>query len=267
MATPIEPTGEPVQGIEPTGDNSPGLNPAWEPVLSLLPEQFHSVVTPHFGEWDKQAQQRIEAVNSQIKDYEPYKPFIEHGITSDEVEQGLRLMFEINNNPQNVYNALAEAYKFGQEVTPVTPNGDGDGDGENPLAQLPPEVMAQLGQQGDLLQTVAQIVLNDANAKQANAADTELDTELNALKERIGDYDESYVLAMMQNGYSADEAGDAFMSLKQSLGQNRPFAPSVLGNSNGGAGIPSGAIDPTKLSSKDTRSLVAQMLEQAARNQ
>jgi hypothetical protein len=270
MGTPVEPSDGGVQGGNPdAGDNTPGPNPAWNDVLSVLPEQFHSVVTPHFQKWDQAANSRVESVNQQLSQFEPYKPFVEHGITPEEVEQGLRLMYEINNNPQNVYNALAEAYKFGQQsgepTPPVANNGESS---DNPLANLPPEVMAQLGQQGDLLQTVAQIVLNDANAKQAAQADMELDQELNALKEKIGDYDERYVLAMMQNGMSAEEAGQSFLEFKNSLGQNRPFAPSVLGSGNSaGAGIPSQAIDPTKLSGKETRNLVAQMLAQAAQQQ
>ncbi|MFE1914980.1 hypothetical protein [Streptomyces anandii] len=267
MATPVENPDGGVQGGNPDeGNNAPGPNPAWEPVLSLLPEQFHSVVTPHFQEWDKSAQSRIESVNQQLSQFEPYKAFAEHGITSDEIEQGLRLMYEINNNPQNVYNALQEAYKFGAPATPVANPGNDDGEeGENPLANIPPEILSQLGEQGDLLKTVAQMVLNDATAKRDAAADKELDDELNGLREKIGDYDERYVLSLMQNGMSAEEAGQAFVELKQSLAP-KPFAPSVLGAANGGAGagVPSNQIDVTKLSSKDTRGLVAQMLAQAA---
>jgi hypothetical protein len=174
------------------------------------------------------------------------------------------MMYEVQNNPQNVYNALAEAYKFGQQPSPVANNGESGDD--DPLANLDPKLLSQINDQGSLLQTLAQVVINDNNAKQAAAADADLDKELNALKDKIGDYDERYVLALMQNGLSAEDAGQAFVSMKQSLAP-KPFAPTVLGNGSGGGGIPSGAIDPTKLSSKDTRSLVAQMLAQAAQQQ
>ncbi len=255
MGTPIEPVDDSVQGNVPDQDNSPGPNPAWNDVLSILPEQFHSVVTPHFQKWDQSAQSRIEAANNSLREFESYKPFVEHGITNDEIEQGLRLMYEINNNPQNVYNALANAYNFNQ--TPEVSEEDDD----TPEGYEDPRY-SEL-QQG--LELVSKIVLNDAQAKQAAQDDYELDQELNKLKEEHGDYDERYVLAMMQNGMSGAEAVEAFKQLQSSFNQSRPFAPTLLGNSAGGAGLPSNAIDPTKLSGKETRNLVTQMLEQAAK--
>lgn len=258
MATPIEPTGD-VQGIEPTGDNSPGHNPAWDEVLSLLPEQFHSVVTPAFQKWDQSAQSRIEAANAELKQFEAYKPYVEHGINSDELEQGLRLLYEINNNPQNVYQALQNSYNFGQQSeTPETPEGE-----ENPLNNLPPEIIEQLQNHEGMLQAVSQIVLNDAQAKQDAAADNALDKELNDLKTAHGEYDEDYVLAKMQLGMSGEDAVKSYQALVQRI-TPQPFAPTLLGSS-GGNGVPSSAIDPTKLSSKETRNLVAQMAEAAMR--
>lgn len=260
MATPIEPTGE-VQGVEPTGDNSSGHNPAWDEVLSLLPEQFHSVVTPTFQKWDQSAQSRIEAANAELKQFEAYKPYVEHGINSDELEQGLRLLYEINNNPQNVYEALKNSYNFGQQPeTPETPEGE-----ENPLDNLPPEILEKINSHDGMLQAVAQIVLNDAQAKQDATADAALEKELNDLKTAHGEYDEDYVLAKMQLGMSGEDAVKSYQALVQRI-TPQPFAPSVLGSS-GGNGVPSGAIDVTKLSPKDTRNLVAQMAEAAMRNQ
>jgi hypothetical protein len=256
MGTPIE--GGEVQGGNPdAGDNTPGPNPAWNDVLSVLPEQFHQMVTPHFQKWDDAANQRIESVNSQLKEFESYKPFAEHGITSDEIEQGLRILYEVNNNPQNVYNALQSAYNFGQQQT-TTEAANEETDEEN-SAGLPPEVMEKLSQHDGLLQAVSQIILNDAKAKQDAQADMALETELNKLKETHGDYDEDYVLTKMMSGMSGEDAVKSYQALVQNLSP-KPFAPTVLSNSGGGAGVPSNAIDPTKLSGKETRNLVAQML-------
>lgn len=261
MATPVEPTGD-VQGGNPDGDGAPGHNPAWDAVLNVLPEQFHSVVTPHFQQWDQSAQSRVEQANAQLKEFEAYKPFVEHGISTDEMEQGLRLLWEINNNPQNVYQALQQAYNYGQQpgTTPQTPEIDEN----NPLSQLPPEILEKINSQEGVLQAVAQIVLNDAQAKQDATADADLDRELNSLKEKHGEYDEDYVLAKMQNGMSGEDAVKSYQALVQRI-TPAPFAPAVLGNRGGGSGIPSGAIDPTKLSGKETRNLVAEMLAAAQR--
>lgn len=261
MGTPIE-SSEPVQGDEEV-ENTPGPNPAWNDVLSVIPEQFHQTITPHFQKWDQAAQAKIEAANASLKEYEAYKPFAEHGINAQEIEQGLRLMYEINNNPQNVYNALQNAYNFGQ-ASPVA-NAEGtEEEGEENELGIDPEIAEQLSKHDGMLQAVAQIVLNEQQAKQDAAADAALDKEIEGLKKAHGEFDEDYVLTKMLNGASPEDAVKSYQDLVQKI-QPKPFAPNVLGSSNGGNGVPSNAIDPTKLSGKETRDLVAQMLAQAAK--
>lgn len=267
MATPEEPVVDDVQVVVPDQDNNPGLNPAWAEVLSVLPENFHSVVTPHFQQWDSAAQSKIEAANASLKEFEDYKPYKEHGISGEEIEQGLRLYYEINNNPQGVYTALANAYNFGQKdpaaIAPGvtnTPPGDGtdNDDATAPVADDP-----RFSKMQEALELVSQIVLTDARAKQDANADRELETEMASLKEKNGDYDERIVLGLMSNGMSGQEAVTAFQTAVKAAGggQSQAFAPSILGGSSGGAGIPSNVVDVTKLSGKDTRSLVEQMLK------
>lgn len=255
MGTPIEP--EEVQGTVSDQDNSPGPNPAWNDVLSVLPEQFHPVVTPHFSKWDSAAQQKIEAANNSLKEFEAYKPFVEHGISSDELEQGIRLMYEINTNPQNVYKALADAYNFDQ-ANAASEVEDGEEDEATAVAEDPRYNQLQQG-----LELVSKIVLNDAKAKQDAQMDAELNNELSSLTEKYGEYDMDYVLTKMLNGLSGEDAVQAY----QKLVTPKPFAPTILGNSAGGSGLPSNAIDPTKLSGKETRNLVAEMLAAAKNRQ
>lgn len=259
MATPIEPGNEEVQGNTSDQGDSPGLNPAWNDVLSILPEQFHSVVTPHFSKWDSEAQKRVESANSSLKEFEGFKPFVEHGISTDELEQGLRLMYEINNNPQSVYEALGNAYSFGQAPGGSAETSEEEDD-EAPYGAEDDPRYNQL-QQG--LELVSKIVLNDAKAKQDAQADMELNNELSSLTEKFGDYDMDYVLTKMMNGMSGEDAVAAY----QKLVTPKPFAPTILGNSGGGSGLPSNAIDPTKLSGKETRNLVAEMLAAAKNRQ
>lgn len=232
--------------------NAPGPNPAWNDVLSVIPQEFHEKITPHFQQWDRSAQERIEQVNSRVKEFEPYGAFLEHGIEPSELENGLRLLYEVNNNPQAVWDALGKAYN-------LTGNSGGSQEESDPEANYQDPRFDQL-QQG--IELVSQIVLQDQQAKAAAQADQELDRELADLKTKHGDYDERYVLAMMQSGMSGEQAVQSYHGLRNNLLQNnpRPFAPNVMGSSGGGTGYPSQAIDPTKLSGKDTRNLVAQML-------
>lgn len=257
MGTPIEDGS--VQG---GSDSTPGQNPAWNDVLSVIPEQFHSQVTPHFQQWDQSAQSQIEKANSRVKEFEPYSQFAEHGIDPSELEQGLRLMYEINQNPKAVYDALAEAYNLtpGQIQEAI----EGDDDEEDDSSQNFQDPRVDQLQQG--IDLIGNIVLQEQQAKITAQADAELDAELTQLRKDFGDFDEQYVLAQMANGRTGKQAVEAFQSLTQTILQSnpRPFAPRVMGNSAGGSGLPSQAIDPTKLSGKDTRALVAQMLAQAA---
>lgn len=260
--------GNDVQGTDAgeSGESSPGQNPAWNDVLSVLPEQFHSVVTPHFQKWDQSAQQRIEQANQTVSEFEPFKPFVENGIAPQDLEQGLRLMYEINQNPQAVYNALAEAYDFsqasgGNESDDAEIGDDGE---ETPSYNDP-----RFDQMQEGLDLVAQVVLQEQQQKMQAQAETDLDSELQQLHDKHGEFDEHYVLSLMANDVSPQDAVAAYQSLTQRINtQNpRPFAPSVMGNSGGGSGLPSQAIDPTSLGGKETRNLVAQMLEAAAKQQ
>lgn len=263
MGTPID------GGFEAQGEeNAPGPNPAWNDVLSVIPEDLHSQVTPYFQQWDQSAQQRVEQANSKIKDFEAYSPFVEHGIAPDELERGLQLMYQINTNPQEVWQALGEAYNLTpKQAQQAVENGDIEIPGANatPDVDLSNHPAYQQLQQG--LELVSQIVLNDQQAKQAAVEDAALEKEMVALKSKHGEFDEDYVLSQMDRGKTGDEAIAAYQALIGRVGGNpAPFAPNILGATGGaGSGYPSRAIDPTKLTPNATRDLVKQMLDASNR--
>lgn len=253
-----------LQGTTPDQSNSPGVNPAWNEVLDVLPQQFHGMVTPKFQAWDQSAQQRIEGIKSQYADYEAFR---EHGIAGEDIQQALRLAQAIEQDPEGVYKALAEAHKFGQtteEVTPVEENTDGA-----PQYSLPPDY--EKLQSG--VEIMAQMMLEQQEAQTAAEAETQLDAELAAAKQKYGDFNEVHVLPYishgLDNGLSVEQSVEAFMQMKNSLLQTnpRPFAPTIMGgNASGqGVGLPTQQVDVAKLSDKDTRSLVVQYLEAAAK--
>lgn len=242
-----------VQGEE----SAPGPNPAWESVLSVLPEEFHPTVTQEFQKWDQSAQKRIEDVNSQLAQFEAYKPFVENGIAPEYLEQGAQFLHQLNTNPQAVYEALKEMY--GSEEGAGIEEDDDD---ESEVFQDPR--VDQLNQQVEL---VAQTVLMQQQEKLNEQASQELDRELTGLREKHGDFDERYVLSLaaVNDGLTLEQAVQSYQQMAQNILQAnpRPFAPTVMGNTSGGTGLPSQAIDPTKLGGKETRNLVAEMLKAA----
>lgn len=259
MATPIE--GGEVQG-NPEGNEpvAPGPNPAWGEALSAIPEQFHEPLTQHFTKWDQSAQQRIESVNQQLGQFEPYKPFVENGISADDLGQGIQLLMQLNQDPRAVYDALKESFGYDSEPqTQQIPGSETDEEEEeDPYGQR----FEQLNQG---LELVANTVLQQHQEKISREAEANLDAELNQLKEKYPNFDETYVLNLVANGATMEQAAQAYDGLVQSILQQnpRPFAPSVMGNSGGGTGLPSQAIDPTKLDNKGTKNLVIQMLNAA----
>jgi hypothetical protein len=242
-----------VQGTE--TESASGPNPAWNDVLGVLPEQFHEAVTPHFQKWDQEAQKRIESVNQQVQQFEPFKPFVENGISPTDLEQGLQLMYQLNANPQAVYNALAEAYGFNSQAP-----GNEVAEEETSEEQNFQDPRFDQLQQG--LDLVAQTILQQENAKIEAQADAEIDAELAELKKQHPNISEEFALSLMVNGFDVNQVGEHWQNVSQNILQSnpRPFAPSVMGTSSGGTGLPSQAIDPRKLDGKSTRDLVAQMV-------
>jgi hypothetical protein len=263
MGTPIE-GGEVQGGAVEGGGETPGLNPAWTEALSAIPEQFHQTLTPHFQQWDQSAQQRIEQANSQVKTFEGFQPFIDSGISPQDLEQAAQLAYMVQTDPQAVYNALQEAHGFGSGETV---SQEGEGEEEDPNAIQDPRFEQFVQQQQQMqqgLDLVAQTILQQEQAKVAQAADSKLDAEINELKQKYPHFDENYFLSLMAQGASTEDASKAYAQLTQNILQQnpRPFAPTVMGNSGGGTGLPSQAIDPTKLGDKERRALVAQMVQQ-----
>jgi hypothetical protein len=260
MGTPIE--GGEVQGGE--VENAPGPNPAWNDVLSVLPEQFHEAVTPHFQKWDQSAQQRIEAVNQQLSQFEGYKPFVENGISPQDVEQALQLAYMLNTEPQTVYQALIDTHGFGNQVESEEEEDEESENFQDPRFE---EFQSQQARLQEGLDIVAQTILQQQQQKLEAEAEAEIDAELNSLKEQYPGISDKFVMALMVEGFDAEAIGQHWQEVSQGILQQnpRPFAPSVMGTNGGGAGLPSQAIDPKTLDGKGTRNLVVQMLQAANR--
>lgn len=241
-------------------DNSPqGGNPAWESLLGEIPEDLHEKITPHLQEWDRGVQQRFAS-------YEPYKEFLDGGVDAENLRMGLGLLQAIEQDPKSVYEALGQQFQL-QKKEPEQPAGI-----PPELEGLPPAAIKRIQEMeekyNNLFQgheAIAQKLVNDDRAAEEAREDQILDRKMSELREKYGEYDEGYVLAKMHAGMKPEDAVESWNQLVDGIVANRrPPAPKILGN--GSVAMPGDKkIDVTKLGPKDTKNLVAQMLEDAVR--
>lgn len=274
MGTPVEGTSsegnEQVQDITPDqGDNS-GPNPAWNDVLNIIPQEFHSQITPHFQKWDQAANSRVTSANEAAAKFKDYEPFVEHGITRDQLIEGLQLMHTLNNNPRELYESLQTSFGFTPQQAAAAVEEISEESEENSF-DIENHPKFQELQNG--FQILAQRTLDEQQRQEEAKMDALLDKEFSDAKKKYGDFDEAVVgdlfvaRSMMNENYTVDQAVQDYQSIAQSiLGSNpRPFAPNVMGATSGnGAGLPSQQTDVTKLSDGETKNLVAEILKASA---
>jgi len=242
-----------------------GGHPAWQEILDVLPEEFHSIVTPKLKGWDDGVQTKFQSLQQQ---YEPYKPFIEQDVDAEIIQQSLQLAAAIEQDPERVYKALAEAYGYdtkgqGAADTTVTTDDD-DTDPDDPIA-------ARLAEHERMLERMAETFMaeQDVRAEQEGAA--VLDEYMAALHEAYpAGFDDQYVLTAISQGIDGEKAVEAFQGMIKAYGGKLEIptttapagstAPPVLGS---GGGMPTQQTDPRKLSEADTERVVAEMLRAA----
>lgn len=277
MSVPMPETGgettgtENVGGSEPVettgGENAGGesMNPAWNPLLEKLPSSLHQLITPELRSWDKNFQDKISEVQSQ---YEPYKQFLDNKIEPQTIEQAIGLYNLINQNPQLVYEQMQQFYGFGggqgQEDQGNNPQGEEEefdlGDPNADITQHPK--FQEMAQNQQLL---AQVIMEEHNAKQEAALSQQIEDEISAVKEKNPDIDELLLVQTALGGnMTIAEAADYINSYNERIltASKRP-APKLF--PVGGALPAAEQPDPTKMDSKQTRQTVAAIL--AAANQ
>lgn len=229
-----------------------GQNPAWQPFLEAVPQESHEKVIPLLQEWDKGVTDRFNKVHSE---YEPWKPIIQASGDPDTARFALNLLQTMQSNPEVVYNALKEKYKF--DAPTGTESGQGQGE---PNTQDDPYA-ARFAQQENQLRTMAEILMAERQAKLAEQADVALDRELGQLEQKYGKFNEEYVLAMIQNGYSTEDSVKKFFEFQNSLAKQYGPKPLIMG---GGGGAPGQNLNPAKMSDQQVNEFVVAQLAAAA---
>lgn len=278
MTMPVEGQGDPgntpitvPEGVMPEGTASPvtpepvtpGNTPTptndapYREQLEAFPESMRPIAEAQFKAWDANVNERFEKLHST---YEPWKDFVEN-FEPDQVAQAIALAQALENDPKKLYDALAEAYKFGQgqpaaTVAPaVVPGATPEIDPDNPLA-------AQFAELQQNQRIIAEALVGRQQSEQLAEANRQLDTIMQGLKEKHGAFDETYVYTLIANNVPPEVAVQKYKdAINGALTQQQTPAPTVVGE---GGGQPAEPFDPSKMTPAETKKFVAQRLAQAA---
>lgn len=253
-----------VQGGQEQGN---GFNPNFQPLLNELPQDLHSKVIPHLQQWDRGVQDRFGKLQS---DYAPWKPILGSGATPEMVQNGLSLMNLLDTNPEALWKALGENYKFGQQQD--------SGQGPTPPTQQAPadeipdyarNLQQQYGQMEQNFTTLAQHVLEQRRAEAEAREDQALANEFKAAHSKLGDFDDMWVRGrcLADLNLSVEEAAKQYQAFEASIAAKYGARPIITGSS--GSGVPGqGSVDVRKLTPQETRGLAVDMIRQMkAQNQ
>ena len=234
------------ESFVPVDDASP-----WAEVLADVPAEYHKALN-----------EKLSSYTDSVKSpYEPYGFLLENEIDPETAQYAMNMLFTLNSDPRQLYDAIGTYYKFNGTPT----------DASSEAATFEPEdaesgpVDPRIAKLEQDLQTVAQILVQERQAANDAAEDKALESELNGLREKYGEFDEQYVLGVAVNGTPLDTAVRNYKALETRLGGSSAAAgqkPPVVMGSGGGAPAQN-AVDPRTLSDKDTKSLVAQILQNA----
>lgn len=242
--------GQPEGGTD-TGAVEPVPNRApWADDLDSLPESVRPLVEPVFRKYDANTTQRFQKYSQDLEPYKAWDESIQQFGSPEIAQQAFSLMQAINDDPERVYKLLAENYGYGDQ-------GVEEPDTDSEAEYVDPE-FASVKQ---MTEAMAEIMLAQQQEQQYANEDAQLNAHLEDLKTKFGDYDEEYVLAHLQLGYTGEQAVAKYQQAINARLTSAPTAPTILG---GGGGLPSQAMDPGNMSSKDIKNLMAQMLAQAA---
>lgn len=238
----------------------PAVSP-WAQYLEPLPESVRPLVEPAFKEWDAQVTKKFQSLHSE---YEPYKSIIDE-YEPDALQQAAAAMQFLQQNPQEFVKQVMAAYGLepeqGTANAPVVPEPTGDPD--DPYDQ-------RLGKLEESLGKLAEMLTSEREQQTQQQQLAQLDTQLNDLRSKHGEFDELYVLTLMSQGMEPEKAVEQFKTTLTDYASklNAPNAEAPTVVSQSGGGYPTEPINPKDLNRSQTVDLVAKMLaaDAAARN-
>lgn len=268
--SPVETEETPVE----TDSQSDQINvhPAWQEILNAIPAEYHDKVTPTLQNWDAGVSRRFQKIHDE---YEPYKRFSDYD--PNQIEEAVRIYESLNSDPSATWEAIGRAYGLSpEEVSQAESAFDEDDDYD--FSDLPPKLRAKLAKidrldlHEQVLETITQQMLSQQELEEQAEEDAALEELMGELKEVHGNFDEDYVVGLMAAGVDPDDAvlrykgmvsrfsGSAEPRVDTPPIQASPQIQSPRVMSSGGAVPGLGDQDVTKMDTRQTKDLVAELL-------
>lgn len=234
--------------------------------LGDLSPADRKAVEKYLKQIDGQVTQRFQGIHDQYKWAKDLNP--------DDVQRAMSVAQMVENDPQHMFrvmaNAFAEAGLDPYEFIDIDDGEEGEYDedadyeeGEE-YGDLPPAFVEKFEQQQQLLESIAEIVLDQNRSQQEAMEDQELEEELATLAEQFGEFDEDLVLSYAgMNETTLEEAVKYYKQLESKLtGGAKKDSPRRQGPTLNSGSAPSSNndIDPTQLDPKQRKALVAQII-------
>jgi len=223
------------------------------------------ILEKYVDKWDAGATKKFQSYAEKLKGYEALGPL-------EQLQQLHQFGSVFNDNPEQVfkamYDAFAEQYgdSFEEELVRMLElqieeeekqmSNDFEGGNEPPdqtevWRQNVESEVEQLREWRDQQETAAQ----------QEAENRQLDNLLAAMHNKVGDFEDDYVIARLAVHGDPQKALQEWNKLTTKIGGQKAAprqAPMTLG---GQGGVPSQQIDAKKLRGNDRKALVAQLLE------
>lgn len=226
--------------------------------LDVSDKSERAVLEKYLSGIDSQVNNRFQSIHDQ---YAPFKD-----MDPDNVQNAMGIMQMIEHNPQQVIEIISQALgEEGEEGEYSEEGEEGEeyDDEEGEYSDLDPEFMERFEYVEELLEKLAEIVVENQRTTTESQEDAELEEEISSLKEAHGDFNEEWVLSYAAGAeVPLEDAVKSYMGLVQSVGGQQknsgspPSGPMLSGNGT----PPNELVDPKELSNKDTKNLVAQIL-------
>lgn len=236
----------------------------WDSHLESFPEQFRPVASNAFSQMEKDFNKRFEAAAAERKQYEPYKNFIEQGISPEDLSATYQFAVQWQNDPQGFVRQLAEhaglTIAEAQQVAEELQEQQGEVD---------PQIEALQKQQEEMRQMFEQQALERQQQELDQQMTQNIESEIAMINQKYGQMspdvlnevlNRAYALSLQTNQQVSLEQAylslEAFMSKVQQAPRPGASAPRVTPSGNNMPVTPAGK-SPGQWSDSETKAAAA----------